>query len=105
MSFLLLHCALSAAMAWYISPVHLAYNPSYSAGTVFFSHKKSANSVFQPAYNSSRTGPLFIVGRNLVCTLAGTNHMLKWMASSELAIKNSSKERKLFKHSMVMENL
>jgi hypothetical protein len=26
----------------------------FSAGTVFFSHKKSANSVFQPAYNSSR---------------------------------------------------
>jgi hypothetical protein len=30
----------------------------FSAGTVFFSHKKSANSVFQPAYNSSRTAPL-----------------------------------------------
>jgi hypothetical protein len=29
----------------------------FSARTVFFSHKKSANSVFQPAYNSSRTGP------------------------------------------------
>jgi hypothetical protein len=30
----------------------------FSAGIVFFSHKKSANSVFQPAYNSSRTGPI-----------------------------------------------
>jgi hypothetical protein len=30
----------------------------FSAGTVFFSHKKSANSVFQPAYNFSRTAPL-----------------------------------------------
>jgi hypothetical protein len=30
----------------------------FSAGTVFFSHKKSANSVFQPAYNSSRTAPM-----------------------------------------------
>jgi hypothetical protein len=29
----------------------------FSAETVFFSHKKSANSVFQPAYNSSRTAP------------------------------------------------
>jgi hypothetical protein len=29
----------------------------FSAGTVFFSHKKLANSVFQPAYNFSRTGP------------------------------------------------
>jgi hypothetical protein len=27
----------------------------FLARTVFFSHKKSANSVFQPAYNSSRT--------------------------------------------------
>jgi hypothetical protein len=46
-----------------IGPVHLAYNPSYSAcfsaGTIFFSHKKSANSVFQPAYNSSRTASYF----------------------------------------------
>jgi hypothetical protein len=30
----------------------------FSAGIVFFSHKKSANSIFQPTYNSSRTGPL-----------------------------------------------
>jgi hypothetical protein len=30
----------------------------FSAGTVFFSHKKSANSVFQSAYNSSRTAPV-----------------------------------------------
>jgi hypothetical protein len=29
----------------------------FSAGTIFFSHKKSANSVFQPTYNSSRTWP------------------------------------------------
>jgi hypothetical protein len=29
----------------------------FSAKTVFFSHKKSVNSVFQPAYNSSRTAP------------------------------------------------
>jgi hypothetical protein len=32
----------------------------FSAGTVFFSHKKSANSVFQPAYNSSRTAPITV---------------------------------------------
>jgi hypothetical protein len=42
-------------------PVHLAYNSFYSAcfsaGTIFFSHKKLVNSVFQPAYNSSRTAP------------------------------------------------
>jgi hypothetical protein len=33
----------------------------FSAGTVFFSHKKSANSVFQPAYNSSRMAPLLLI--------------------------------------------
>jgi hypothetical protein len=53
-------------------PVHLAYNPSYSA--CFFSRnnifpsKKSANSIFQPAYNFSRTAPLALewsYGRSL----------------------------------------
>jgi hypothetical protein len=42
-------------------PVYPAYNPSFqfvfSAGTIFFSHNKSTNSVFQPAYQHSRTGP------------------------------------------------
>jgi hypothetical protein len=37
-----------------IEPVHPAYNPSFQlvflAGTVFFSHNKSVNSVFQSAY-------------------------------------------------------
>jgi hypothetical protein len=33
----------------------------FSAETVFFSHKKSANSVFQSAYNSSRTAPLILL--------------------------------------------
>jgi IS4 transposase len=34
----------------------------FSAGTIFFSHEKSVNSVFQPAYNSSRTAPLYLAG-------------------------------------------
>jgi hypothetical protein len=33
----------------------------FSAGTVFFSHKKSVNSIFQPAYNSSRTAPMSFI--------------------------------------------
>jgi hypothetical protein len=36
----------------------------FSVRTVFFSHKISANSVFQPAYNSSRTAPLWGVAPN-----------------------------------------
>jgi hypothetical protein len=48
-------------------PVHSAYNPSFSAyffsaGTIFFSHNKSANSVFQPAYQHSRTAPQIVFG-------------------------------------------
>jgi hypothetical protein len=35
----------------------------FSAGKVFFSHKKSANSIFQPAYNSSRTAPKSLLHR------------------------------------------
>jgi hypothetical protein len=34
----------------------------FLAETVFFSHRKSANSVFQPAYNFSRTAPQFSSG-------------------------------------------
>jgi hypothetical protein len=29
----------------------------FSVGTVFFSHNKSTNSVFQPAYQPNQTGP------------------------------------------------
>jgi hypothetical protein len=43
-----------------LGSVHPAYNPSFLAcflvGTVFFSHNKSANIIFQPAYQRSRTG-------------------------------------------------
>jgi hypothetical protein len=47
-----------------LGPVHLAYNPSYSVcffsvGTIFFSHKKSANSIFQLVYQLNRTGPSY----------------------------------------------
>jgi hypothetical protein len=33
----------------------------FSAGITFFSHNKSVNSVFQPAYQPSRTGPKCLV--------------------------------------------
>jgi hypothetical protein len=36
--------------------IHL-FRLVFSIGTVFFSHNKSANSVFHPAYQPSRTGP------------------------------------------------
>jgi hypothetical protein len=42
-----------------IGLVHPAYNPYFSVGIVFFSYNKSANSVFQPAYQHSRTEPLW----------------------------------------------
>jgi hypothetical protein len=39
----------------------------FSAGTVFSSHNKSANSVFQPAYQHSRTAPKFALISNSEC--------------------------------------
>jgi hypothetical protein len=38
--------------------IHL-FQLVFSAEIVFFSHNKSANSVFQPAYQHSRTAPMF----------------------------------------------
>jgi hypothetical protein len=49
----------------FYGPVHLAYNPSYSA--CFFSQnnifllQKISQQCFQPAYNSSRTAPYVLV--------------------------------------------
>jgi hypothetical protein len=44
-----------------VGPVHPIYNPYFSAyflaKTVFFSHNKSVNSVFQPAYQRSQKIP------------------------------------------------
>jgi hypothetical protein len=48
----------STSMAMFIWLIIRLIQLVFSAGTVFFSHKKSANSVFQPAYNSSRTAPM-----------------------------------------------
>jgi hypothetical protein len=57
-------------MVWFYQPMALfiwliirLIQLVFSAGTVFFSHKKSANSVFQPAYNSSRTAPIYVIFR------------------------------------------
>jgi hypothetical protein len=40
----------------------------FSAGTMFFSHTKLTNNVFQPAYQHSRTEPMSgNVGRHVLC--------------------------------------
>jgi hypothetical protein len=49
-------CITVAPFIWLI--IHLI-QLVFSAGTIFFSHKKSANSVFQQAYNSSLTAPAY----------------------------------------------
>jgi hypothetical protein len=48
------HFTLMALFTWLIIRL---IRLVFSVGIVFFSHKKSATSVFQPAYISSRTGP------------------------------------------------
>jgi hypothetical protein len=45
----------SVALALFIRRIIRTFQLIYSAGTVFFSHNKSANSVFQPAYQHSGT--------------------------------------------------
>jgi hypothetical protein len=41
----------------------------FLAGTVIFSHNKSVNSVFQPTYQHSRTGPLSFINSSLLLRL------------------------------------
>jgi hypothetical protein len=45
-------------MALFIRLIIRLFQLVFSAETVFFSHNKSANSVFQPVYQHSRTEPI-----------------------------------------------
>jgi hypothetical protein len=49
---------LVSLMALFIRLIIRLFQLVFSVGTVFFSHIKSANSVFQPAYEHSRTGSI-----------------------------------------------
>jgi ABC-type multidrug transport system fused ATPase/permease subunit len=46
------------AMALFIRLIIRLFQLVFSVRTVFFSHNKSANSVFQLAYQHSQTGPI-----------------------------------------------
>jgi hypothetical protein len=46
-------------MPLFIRLIICTFQLVFSAGTVFFSHHKSLNSIFQPAYQHSRTGPIY----------------------------------------------
>jgi hypothetical protein len=45
-------------MALFIRLIIYLFQLIFSAGTIFFSHNKSANCVFQPTYQHSRTAPI-----------------------------------------------
>jgi hypothetical protein len=45
-------------MTLFIQLIIHTFQLVFSAETVFFSHNKSTNSVFQPAYQHSRTRPM-----------------------------------------------
>jgi hypothetical protein len=47
-------------VALFIRLIIRTFQLDFLAGTVFFSHNKSAISVFQPAYQHSRTGPMLL---------------------------------------------
>jgi hypothetical protein len=48
---------LRKSSAMFIRLIIRTFQLVFSVGIVFFSHNKSANSVSQPAYQHSRTGP------------------------------------------------
>jgi hypothetical protein len=50
--------AAAGPLALFIRLIICTFQLVFSVGTVFFSHNKSANSIFQPAYQRSRTGSL-----------------------------------------------
>jgi hypothetical protein len=47
------------SLALFIRLIICTFQLVFLVGTMFFSHSKSSNSVFQPAYQQNRTGPLF----------------------------------------------
>jgi hypothetical protein len=49
---------LQRTMALFIRLIIRLFQLIFSVGTMFFSHNKSVNSVFQLAYQHSRTGPM-----------------------------------------------
>jgi hypothetical protein len=53
--------AIMGTMSLFTWPIIRLFQLVFSAGTIFFSHNKSTNSVFQPAYQPRRTGPMFLV--------------------------------------------
>jgi hypothetical protein len=54
-----------AAKALFIRLIIRLFQLVFSAGIIFFFHNKSANSVFQPAYQHSQTGS---------CSFSSENH-------------------------------
>jgi hypothetical protein len=46
-------------MALFIRLIIHLFQLVFLVGTIFFSHTKSVNNVFQPAYQHSRMGPMF----------------------------------------------
>jgi hypothetical protein len=56
-----LHIIMLVEISWslFIWLIIRLFQLVFSAETVFFSHNKSANSVFQPAYQPNRTAPKF----------------------------------------------
>jgi hypothetical protein len=76
----------------------------FSAGTVFFSHHKSANSVFQPAYQPSRTGPSLVAGvkeimehHRLFCVICLAFRWINWSHTFPLPLSWSKSAKKKWK--------
>jgi hypothetical protein len=63
--------SLRPQLALFIQLIIRTFQLVFSAGTMFFSHNNSANSIFQPAYQHSRTEPYL---RGCWCRAVITRH-------------------------------
>jgi len=51
---------LEGSMALFVSLIIRTFQLVFSAGTLFFSHNKSAGTVFRLVFSAKRTGPMYL---------------------------------------------
>jgi hypothetical protein len=78
---------LSSIIALFIWLIIRLIQLIFSAGTVFFSYKKSVNGVFQPAYNSSRTAPISRFSRHGFTAWAGGGFVSVFFSATMVSVR------------------
>jgi hypothetical protein len=73
-------------MALFIRLIIRLFQFVFSAGTVFFYHNKSVNSVFQPAYQHSRTAPISVEIYFATYKMSKSDSTLREMMKTKITI-------------------